>query len=53
MIQLKWSDEKEWKDVKPLDGRPVDEQLDECRKRWAESKEQWNLTFDCEFRVKP
>jgi hypothetical protein len=52
MIQLRWSDETEWKDFEPAE-KDVDLQINRLKAEWAACKKRYRLHYDAEFRVKP
>lgn len=54
MIQLKWSDEKEWKDSeKAIDFsvKTPEEQFAALRWKWNRDKAKYKLNHDVEFRI--
>lgn len=53
MIQIRWSDEKRWKDYEPIDhSKPVACQLARLRQSWKNTKRRHNLKYDAELRVR-
>lgn len=51
-IQLKWSDESEWKFCEELSKtETVETQLQRLRKAWAAEKAKHKIEYDCEFRA--
>jgi endogenous inhibitor of DNA gyrase (YacG/DUF329 family) len=54
VIQLRWTDEEEWKNVYPFDAaRPADVQLAALANYWAQERVKHGLKHDAEFRVHP
>lgn len=54
IIELRWTDEPAWvwKPVKLVDAsRPVEEQLEECRRGWEAEKRKYGMKHDAEFRA--
>jgi hypothetical protein len=52
MIQLRWSDETVWKDLKPVED-DLATQLTRLRESWAKCKDECSLKYGVEFRIKP
>lgn len=51
-IQLKWSDEAEWKDFRAADPAKSDrENLDKVRAEWAADRMKYGLKHNCDFRI--
>src|SRR6266545_3487495 len=50
-IEIRWSDETEWKRFFHLTDEPYPEDLIESfKKEWELTKRRWGLNYDCEFR---
>jgi hypothetical protein len=52
MIQLRWTDEENWKDHEPAEA-DTDAQIARLKASWAAERAKYKLKHDAEFRVHP